>query len=128
VGSRDEEGEPAEAIRVFLNTLPDHSLGGTMVATFDIRAHSQPAGIFNCVAGRIADRLLAKGASLVASPGAFFVKGTGEPLLEGEAERGAVWARDAARNVCLIKALEHLRKSNGYSDIRPAVDCRQSTT
>jgi flavodoxin I len=44
-------------------------------------------------AGKIADSLKKKGATLMASPEGFFVKGKEGPLKEGELERAAGWAK-----------------------------------
>jgi len=53
-------------------------------------------GIFGYAAGKIADSLKRKGATLVASPEAFFVKGKEGSLKDGELERAASWAKEIA--------------------------------
>ena len=45
----------------------------------------------------IADRLQKKGGDLAAPPEGFYVAGTEGPLLEGELDRAAQWAREMAQ-------------------------------
>jgi hypothetical protein len=52
--------------------------------------------LFGYAAKPIADRLRKKGGSLVAPPEGFYVAGTEGPLLEGELDRAAQWAREMA--------------------------------
>ena len=49
--------------------------------------------LFGYAAKPIADRLVKKGGELIAPPEGFYVKGTEGPLLEGELERAAAWAK-----------------------------------
>jgi hypothetical protein len=49
--------------------------------------------IFGYAAGRIADRLKKMGVILIATPEAFFIKGSKPILVEGETERAASWAK-----------------------------------
>jgi flavodoxin I len=68
VGSPTQGGRPTPAIRDFLSKVPESSLKGISVATFDTRLATKLVGIFGYAAKRIAGNLKEKGATLVASP------------------------------------------------------------
>jgi flavodoxin len=107
VGSPTQRFGPTPAISSFLKDIPQHSLEGVRVAAFDTRftrehmksvssVLSFSAGLVGdsaYAAKSIADRLKKVGGEQVASPEGFFVKDTEGPLLEGELERAASWAR-----------------------------------
>ena len=86
-------GRPTPAMQEFLNRIPAPSIQCISVATFDTRASVRWVKIFGYAAGRIADSLKRKGATLVAPPAAFFAAGKEGPLKEGELERAADWAK-----------------------------------
>ncbi|MFU8796952.1 MAG: flavodoxin family protein [Dehalococcoidia bacterium] len=93
VGCPTHGGRPTQAMQAFLGKIPDGSLQGTKAGAFDTRASARWARIFGFAAGRIAASLRRKGASLIASPEGFFVKGKEGPLKDGELERAVDWAR-----------------------------------
>lgn len=93
VGSPTQGGRPTPAIQDFFSKVPDHVIRGILVAAFDTRFSARLVGIFGYAAGRIADSLRRKGATLIVSPEGFFVRGREGPLKEGELERAAAWAR-----------------------------------
>ncbi len=96
VGSPVQSGKPTKAIQGFLNSIPESALKETSAAAFDTRYSMKWVGIFGSAAAKIAEGLEARGATLAASPEAFFVKGKEGPLKEGELERAALWAKEAA--------------------------------
>lgn len=96
VGAPTYGGRPTPPVRDFLSRVPVGALEGTSVAAFDTRIPARWVRIFGFAAGKIAGRLKRLGGTLVVSPEGFFVKGTEGPLLEGEAERAANWAREIA--------------------------------
>ncbi|MFO7995611.1 MAG: flavodoxin, partial [Dehalococcoidia bacterium] len=69
------------------------SLQGITAAAFDTRVPAKWVKILGFAAGKIADSLKKKGATLMASPEGFFVKGKEGPVKAGELERAAGWAR-----------------------------------
>jgi len=93
VGSPTQGGRATKAIQDFLNKLPDSAVKGIGVAAFDTRFSTKLVAIFGYGAGKIADSLKKKGATLVLPPEPFFVKGREGPLKEGELERAAGWAK-----------------------------------
>jgi flavodoxin len=93
VGSPTQGGRATPAIQDLLNKIPEPSIKGINIATFDTRFSTKFVGIFGYAAGRIASDLKGRGANLTASPEGFFVKGTKGPLKEGELERAAGWAK-----------------------------------
>ena len=93
IGSPTQGGKPTPAIQDLLNKIPEPSIKGINIATFDTRLSTKFVGIFGYAAGRIASDLKEKGANLAASAEGFFVKGTNGPLKEGELERAASWAK-----------------------------------
>ncbi len=92
IGSPTQGGRPTAAIQDFLNKLPE-TIKGMKVAAFDTRMSTRWVGIFGYAAGKIADNLKVKGGTLIASPEAFFVKGSKGPLKDGELERAANWTK-----------------------------------
>jgi flavodoxin len=94
VGAPTYAGRPTPPVRDFLGRVPALALEGVSVAAFDTRLSTRLVAIFGYAAGKIARSLKRLGGTLVVSPEGFFVKGTEGPLLEGEAERAADWARE----------------------------------
>jgi len=88
VGSPTHGGFPTPEIDGLLKALP--ALEGVKVAAFDTRTKRT---IFGYAAPRIARSLERNGGSLVAPPGDFLVLGMQGPLMDGETERAAGWAK-----------------------------------
>jgi flavodoxin len=103
VGSPTQKFRPTEAIKGFLKGIPAGRLKGIRVAAFDTRlTQSNIDGtpilphfvkIFGYAAEPIGKELQKKGGVLVVPPEGFYVEGTEGPLVEGELERAAEWAR-----------------------------------
>jgi flavodoxin len=103
VGSPTQKFSPLGTITTFLKGLPNNGLQGVKVAAFDTRITEQAVEevrilaffvkIFGYAAEPIAKRLQKKGGELAIAPEGFYVGGTEGPLLEGELERAAAWAR-----------------------------------
>jgi flavodoxin I len=97
VGSPVQGGRAIKAVQDFLEKLPDGSLKKMGVSAFDTRLKSAFVKLFGYAAGRIAASLQDKGGKLVAPAEGFFVKGREGPLLDGEMERAAAWAKGLAQ-------------------------------
>jgi len=103
VGSPTQRFRPTPGTSQFLEDLPSDSLNGVKVAAFDTRFTENEiakvkilkffVGIFGYAAKPIADRLKRKGGELAVPPEGFYVSDMEGPLLEGELERAADWAR-----------------------------------
>jgi flavodoxin len=103
VGSPTRKFSPTAAITSFLKSIPKDGLKGIKVAAFDtrftvsaiekVRILTFFVKIFGYAAKPIADRLEKKGAELAVPPEGFYVSDTEGPLLEGELERAADWAK-----------------------------------
>jgi len=103
VGSPTQKFRPLGTITGFLKGIPDGKLKGVKVAAFDTRATEGAiekvrilaffVKIFGYAAKPIADRLVKKGGDLTVPPEGFYVADTEGPLLEGELERAADWAK-----------------------------------
>jgi flavodoxin len=103
VGSPTQRFSPTPATTKFLKGMPARALEGVKVAAFDTRFTEQEINkirilaffvrIFGYAAKPIADLLVRKGGELVLPPEGFYVADTEGPLLEGELERAADWAR-----------------------------------
>ena len=106
VGSPTQKFRPLPAISSWLKGIPGRGLDGVKVAAFDTRIPQSKIDevrvlaffvrIFGYAAKPIADRLVKKGGQLVGAPEGFYVGDTKGPLLEGELERAAEWARGIA--------------------------------
>ena len=81
-------------MQAFIAGLPASALEGRAVASFDTRVKNWIAKLFGWAAGRLAAALKARGADLIAPGEGFLVKATKGPLVEGELERAAAWAKD----------------------------------
>lgn len=100
VGSPTHGGRPTEAIKNFLEKIPENALKNSGAASFDTRI--SPKGqnafvrglvnFFGYAAPHIAKALEKKGAKEIAAPEGFRVKGKEGPLEEGELKRAAEWA------------------------------------
>lgn len=106
VGSPTQRFNATSAIGTLLKELPRNSLKGVKVAAFDTRFPQseidkiRALAFFVRVWGRsayaakhIADGLTRRGGELIAPPEGFYVGGMEGPLLEGELDRAAEWAR-----------------------------------
>jgi flavodoxin I len=93
IGSPTQGGRHTKPMQEFLGKIPDGALKNVNVAAFDTRAKSRWVKIFGYAAERIADELENKGGNLIAPPEPFYVKATKGPLVEGELERAAAWAK-----------------------------------
>lgn len=106
LGSPTQRFRPLPAIIDMLNGIPQNSLAGVKVAAFDTRLtvewiNKTPvlaffvklSGDSAYAARHIADRLMKKGGELIVPPEGFFVEGMEGPLVQGELERAAGWAK-----------------------------------
>jgi len=107
VGSPTWRFRPTPAIKEFLNSIPRSGLKGTKVAAFDTRLTPEEiqstsavlarfVSIFGFAARPISKGLEKKDGEPVAPAEGFYVEGSEGPLREGELERAAGWARQAA--------------------------------
>jgi flavodoxin len=94
VGAPTQGGRPTEAVKALLDRLP--ALAGVRVAGFDTRLTAKWVRIFGYAAPKLAVALQAKGGTPAGSPGGFFVKGKEGPLVTGEVQRAAAWAKEVA--------------------------------
>ena len=103
VGSPTQKFRPLGTITGFLKSIPNSGLKGVKVTAFDTRATESDIAkarilaffvkIFGYAAKPIAERLVKKGGDLAIPPEGFYVADTEGPLLEGELERAADWAK-----------------------------------
>ncbi len=93
VGSPTYGGKPTPAVQDFLNQIEESMVKNAGVAAFDTRLSAKFVKIFGYAANKIAGKLKAKGGNLILPPEGFLVKGTKGPLIEGELERAAGWAK-----------------------------------
>jgi flavodoxin len=103
VGSPTQKFSPLGTITEFLKSIPQNALQGVRVAAFDTRIPESKVAevrilaffvrLFGYAAKPIADRLQKKGGELAAPPEGFYVSDTEGPLVEGELDRAADWAR-----------------------------------
>ena len=104
VGSPTQRLRPTLATSNLLKILAGNSLKGVKVAAFDTRLTVQeiektPVLVFfvrlfdGYAAPVIAKGLQKKGGELITPPEGFYVEGMEGPLVEGELERAAAWAR-----------------------------------
>ncbi len=106
VGSPTQKFSPTAATNALLKRIPKDGLKGVRVAAFDTRFTEAEiervkilaffVRIFGYAAEPIADKLRKKGGELAIPPEGFYVGGTEGPLLDGELERAAAWAKQIA--------------------------------
>jgi flavodoxin len=106
VGSPTQKFSPLGTVTSFLKSIPSNGLQGVKVAAFDTRvteSEIQKVGIlaffvklFGYAAEPMAKKLVKEGGELAVPAEGFYVGGTEGPLLEGELERAAAWARGIA--------------------------------
>jgi len=109
VGSPTQKFSPTGATTGFLKSIPQNGLQGVKVAAFDtrfpvsevekVRILAFFVRIFGYAAEPIAGRLQKKGGDLAVPPEGFYVSGTEGPLLEGELERAADWAKEILKTL-----------------------------
>ncbi len=103
VGSPTQRFSPTAPINEFLKEIPTRGLQGVKIAAFDTRFTESEiektpilaffVQIFGYAAKPMADKLARKGGQLTLPPEGFYVGGMEGPLLDGERERAAEWAR-----------------------------------
>jgi flavodoxin len=102
VGAPTQRFRTTPAMMDFLKSIPANGLKGVRVAAFDTRLSLDDieSSTFRFIvktggfaAKPIADRLKKCGGDLILPPEGFLVKDMEGPLLEGELERAAEWAR-----------------------------------
>jgi flavodoxin I len=108
VGSPTQRFRPTPATTNLLKRIPNDGLEGVKVAGFDTRFSESEINkirilaffvrIFGYAAQPITDRLEKKGGELVVPAEGFYVADTEGPLLEGELERAAEWAKEIVRS------------------------------
>ncbi|TXN29183.1 flavodoxin family protein [Lacisediminihabitans profunda] len=96
VGSPINGWRPTAAMQKFLAGFGAAQLAGTRAAAFDTRVR---LFIHGDAAGKISRALENAGATIVARPRGFIVKGTEGPLLDGELEAATAWGRSIAAEV-----------------------------
>ncbi len=90
LGSPINGWRPTEKTTRFLEGLSKGQLKGVRAAAFDTRVK---LFIHGDAAKKIAKALEKAGAEVIVEPQAFFVKGKEGPLLDGEIEKAAEWAK-----------------------------------
>jgi len=90
VGSPINAWGPTGKIKKFLSNFYEDQLNGVKVAAFDTRVK---LFIHGDAAGKISRQLEKAGGKIAAKPQGFTVKGTEGPLLDGELEKAAQWAK-----------------------------------
>ena len=96
IGGPTQGGRATQVMQDFLSKIPDASLKGIDAAVFDTRLTNKLVGMFGYAAGRIEKAMKEKGATIVAAPEGFFVKGAKGPMKDGEIERATEWAKKIA--------------------------------
>ena len=109
VGSPTQRFSPTGPTTAMLKGIPSEGLRGVKVAAFDTRITEAEVErikilaffvrLFGYAAEPIADRLEKRGGELVVPPEPFYVGGTEGPLLEGELDRAADWAKQIAASL-----------------------------
>lgn len=93
VGSPTHGGRPTPPLQGFLKSLSAPA-GGARAAVFDTRLGSAWVKIFGFASNRMARELRSKGWNIVEPVEGFRVKKSEGPLLDGELQRAASWARE----------------------------------
>ena len=99
IGSPTQGGRHTKAMQAFLDSLTAEMLAGKRLAAFDTRLKTVFVKIFGWAANRIEAAIKEKGGNSTAQPQGFFVKATKGPLVDGELERAATWAKAIAAGV-----------------------------
>jgi flavodoxin len=99
VGSPTQGGRPLKTVQGFLDAIPGDGLSKVKVAAFDTRTQMKGCllfvlgGVLGFAAPRIASALKNKGGQMAVPPAGFLVTGKEGPLIQGELERAAEWAK-----------------------------------
>ena len=93
VGGPTQQAQPSAPVREFLTKIPDGALKSVKGAAFDTRMTMKWLLMIGTAAPKIARSLKKKGGILVGTAEGFFVVGGEGPLMEGEVERAAAWAK-----------------------------------
>jgi flavodoxin len=96
IGSPTQGWKATPATQIFLNHITCEQLHGMVIASFDTRFH-KPRWLTGSAAAQIAKAFQRLGVSLLVPPESFFVDATEGPLLAGEGDRAATWARMLAQ-------------------------------
>jgi flavodoxin I len=99
VGSPTQGGRMTPATKTFLDSLTSDKMKDKRFAAFDTRAKSFVTKLFGYAAPRIETTIKQKGGNTTAQPQGFFVESTKGPLVDGELERAAIWAKAANAGV-----------------------------
>ena len=99
IGSPTQGGRHSLGMKAFLDNLPKEVLAGKRLAAFDTRLKTVFVKMFGYAAPRIESAIKAMGGNSTAQPQGFFVKSAKGPVLDGELERAAAWAKAAAAGV-----------------------------
>jgi flavodoxin len=105
VGSPTQGFRPTKSVQAFIDGLPGSALRGKKVAAFDTRVPVAEVGrglrqimkMGGYAAPRIGRALEKRGGIPAAPPEGFFVKDKEGPLVEGEQESAAGWAKEVAK-------------------------------
>jgi flavodoxin len=103
VGSPTQRFRPTIGMMTLLKSIPQNGLKGVKIAAFDTRLTEAEINkvrilaffvrIYGYAAKPIVDRLKKKGGELIMPPEGFYVEGMEGPLVAGELERAAEWAK-----------------------------------
>jgi flavodoxin I len=93
IGSPTQGGRPLKSMQAFIDSLNETNLKGIKTAVFDTRIPAKWVTVFGFAAGKIAGALKKKGAVIITKEEGFLVKASKGPLLDGELERAAEWAK-----------------------------------
>ena len=93
IGSPTQDGRYLPSINALLDAIVPDGLKGKKVAAFDTRHKWKFIKIWGYAAPLIAEKAKLKGGDIIAPPEAFFVGATKGPLIEGELEHAATWAK-----------------------------------
>ncbi len=96
VGSPTQGGRPTPAIRLFFDRITEQSLKNVKTAVFDTRLSTKLVILFGYAAGRIVTMLKSKNSTALSPVGAFIVRGSKGPLMDGEEQRAAAWGKQMA--------------------------------
>jgi len=109
VGSPTQKFRPLPSVTALLQNIPPDGLKKVRVAAFDTRITPEEVArvgilaflvkLFGYAAEAIGKKLSQKGGTLLVPPQGFYVQGTQGPLVEGELERAAAWAKKIAEKI-----------------------------
>lgn len=98
IGGPTQGHGASQALRAWVDGVPEAALRGMAIATFDTRLR-WPLFLSGSAARSIAKLLERNGAHLVVPPESFLVVGSEGPLADGEIERAGDWAKALAASV-----------------------------